>query len=368
MLGSADHEAPRRGAAFFGLIAAWGGLVSVLVAGVVWIFFLHPDARQEQAAAPPPTPETPSEPVVVVEKARPASDQVAAVREPAAEPEVQPAIEPSPESRAQPEPQTQAEPEPPTRAEPTPAETEAPAFWRRHAAAFDASDTRPRIAVVVAGLGLDEAATKLAIQKLPPNVTLSFTPYAGDIARWIAMARFEGHEVMLDLPLEPANFPESDPGPLALMTGAEEGENLRRLDRILARGTSYVGVAARLGSRFTASDSDMRTLLQALKQKGLIYFENHSSDESVGATLAAGLGTYWVENDRFLDDSQVTAEALAARLAQVERIALTRGFAAAMAGPYPVTIRRLADWAAALEARGFALAPVSALVTRAGPV
>ena len=84
--------------------------------------------------------------------------------------------------------------------------------------------------------------------------------------------------------------------------------------------------------------------------------------------MAAGLGTHWVENDRFLDDSQVTTEALSARLAQVERIALTRGFAAAMAGPYPVTIRELGEWAATLEERGFALAPVSALVTLAGPV
>ena len=361
MIGSAGHEASRRGAAFFGLIAAWGGLVAVLAAGVVWIFFLHPDAQQEQANAPPPTPDTPTEPLVVVDEAPPVADDVAGMGEPSAEPEVLPEAEP----QAEPESPTQGEP--PTEAE-APAAAEATPSWRRHAAAFDSSDTRPRIAVVVAGLGLDEAATKLAIQKLPPNVTLSFTPYAGDIGRWIAMARFEGHEVMLDLPLEPADFPESDPGPLALMTGAKEEENLRRLDRILARGTSYVGVAARLGSRFTASDAHMRTLLQALKQKGLIYFENHSSDESVGATLAASLGTHWVENDRFLDDSQVTAEAIAARLAQVERIARTRGFAAAMAGPYPVTIRGLADWAAALEARGFALAPVSALVTLTGPV
>src|SRR3546814_2917386 len=59
-------------------------------------------------------------------------------------------------------------------------------------------DKRPRIAVVLTGLGLSDSATAAAIEELPSAVTLSFSPYARDLERWIALARARGHEVMLD--------------------------------------------------------------------------------------------------------------------------------------------------------------------------
>ena len=336
----------------YALVAAWVLLFAVIASGLVWVFYLHPDAQTAEQDAEEPGLESPAEVPAPTPEA-----EVTAETATAAEPPSEPPAKPEAEASAE---ELSAKLQRPA------AETAAPA-WRRFAAAFDGRDQRPRIAVVVTGLGLNAKATETAVRKLPPEITLSFTPYAEDLSRWITLARVEGHEVMLDLPMEPADFPRSDPGPLALMTEIDDRENLRRLDQILGRGSSYIGVAAMLGSRFSASAPDMRILLRALKTKGLLYLDNGSSKESVSGNLAASLGAVSLSSDRRIDDSQSSAAVIRARLTQIEQLARTRGQALAMASPYPLSIEELLAWAQALEQRGFTLAPVSALAPRPGP-
>src|SRR3546814_15008297 len=139
-------------------------------------------------------------------------------------------------------------------------------------------DRLPRIAVVLTGLGLSYSATQAAIEQLPASVTLSFSPYARGLERWIALARSRGHEVLIDLPMEPTTFPNEDPGPQALLTGLTPQENLDRLDWVLGRGSAYAGVAGSLGSRFTATRAAIEPSLQALKQRGLRYFARRHTE------------------------------------------------------------------------------------------
>ena len=236
--------------------------------------------------------------------------------------------------------------------------------WERYALPFDLADTRPRIAVVISGLGLSQKATESAIRDMPSQVTLSFTPYAKKLQTWIAVARGQGHEVMLDLPMEPATFPKDDPGPHALITSLPPDENMRRLNWILDRGSAYVGLAGSMGSRFAVSREQMRPILATLKSRGLVYLDNRPTERSVAANLAGEIGLPRAVNNRLLDELQASRVAIDARLAQIERIALTEGYAVAMARPFPVTLERLAEWLRDLDERGFALAPLTAVVNR----
>ena len=236
--------------------------------------------------------------------------------------------------------------------------------WERYALPFDLADTRPRIAVVISGLGLSQKATESAIRDMPSQVTLSFTPYAKKLQTWIAVARGQGHEVMLDLPMEPATFPKDDPGPHALITSLPPDENMRRLNWILDRGSAYVGLAGSRGSRFAVSREQMRPILATLKSRGLVYLDNRPTERSVAANLAGEIGLPRAVNNRLLDELQASRVAIDARLAQIERIALTEGYAVAMARPFPVTLERLAEWLRDLDERGFALAPLTAVVNR----
>jgi polysaccharide deacetylase 2 family uncharacterized protein YibQ len=248
---------------------------------------------------------------------------------------------------------------------PAPAPTLAPP-WKRYARPFPAGDTRPRIAIVIAELGLSRAATEAAIERLPPEITLAFNPMAPNLQAWIIKARARGHEVMLDLPMEPLTYPQEDPGPNALLASLGPIENARRLDFILDRADGYVGVASYMGSRFEGAAELIQPVLQTLADRGLLFLANRSGPTSEVPALAESLKLPWLSNDRFLD-IEATRIAIDGRLQQLERLARTHKGAVAMGLGYPVTIERVGAWTETLGAKGIALAPASALVGVAAP-
>jgi polysaccharide deacetylase 2 family uncharacterized protein YibQ len=231
--------------------------------------------------------------------------------------------------------------------------------WRTYARPFDQGDRRPRIGMLVAGLGISESATEAAIQRLPGAVSLAFSPYGLRLAEFAALARAAGHEVLVAVPMEPVGFPLNDPGPQALLTGLAWGENSQRLTWALSRFAGYVGATNVLGptlrgERFSASPEAMRPLLDVLRTRGLLFIDGRP-----GGAAPQGLPARSV--DVVLDDRPTRAE-IEQRLADLERIARERGAALGLSGAGTLALERIAAWAAGVEERGFALAPVSALL------
>lgn len=233
--------------------------------------------------------------------------------------------------------------------------------WQVYSRPFDRADTRPRIAILIGDLGFSVSASNAAIERLPPGVTLAFAPYAEDLQNWIGKARLHGHEVMLQLPMEPLDYPTNDPGPRALLTSLGAGDNLRRLEWLLGRFSGYVGVTNYMGSKFTTSAADMRPILEALRDRGLLFVDSRSSQRSVAWSVARELRMAHAANNRFIDN-EASRLSIDARLEELERIAREHGSAIGIGYPYPVTIERVAAWAGQLERKGLLLAPVSAVV------
>lgn len=232
--------------------------------------------------------------------------------------------------------------------------------WQVYARPFDRADRRPRIAVMIVGLGLSGAATEAAINGLPGAVTLVFNPYAPRLGEWIERARAAGHEVLLSLPMEPANYPRVDPGPQTLLTSLDARQNLDRLQWVLSRVTGYVGVVSAAGSRFTTSKADLLPVLDAIKGRGLMFVDSRTTHQSVAGELAKSIGLPRTTSDLVLDQ-QASRDAIDQRLQQLETVARQSGVAVGITGDvYPVTIERLALWVPGLERKGIALAPVSA--------
>ena len=230
---------------------------------------------------------------------------------------------------------------------------------RAYAAPFDASDRRPRIGVLLAGIGLNGADSEAAINGLPGAVTLAFSPYAQRTAPLLEAARARGHEFLISLPLEPQGSPQHDAGHQALLVSATAEQNLRRLDWSLAQIGGYVGATGALGAlrgeRFAGATQPMRDMLQTLAGRGLLYV-----DPRPGATLPAAVTGRSV--DLVIDMAQQRLQ-IERSLRQLEQIAGERGSALGLAGaPLPVTVGSLAAWAAGLEERGFILAPITALM------
>ena len=161
--------------------------------------------------------------------------------------------------------------------------------------------------------------------------------------------------------MEPSTYPLDDPGPRALLTRLDELENQQRLRWVISRAKGYVGLAAIMGSRFTSSEPHLKPVLREIKDQGLMFLDNQESESSVVARVAKTLGLPHAVNDRTLDDGDVGRLTIDARLAQVERVALSQGASIAIGRPYPVTLQRLGEWAKTLDSRGFELVPITVL-------
>jgi len=233
-----------------------------------------------------------------------------------------------------------------------------------YARPFDAADPRPRIAVVVTGLGMNRAATSLAVG-LPGEVTLAFSAYAEDLDEWMAKARAAGHEALLELPMQPANYPNDDPGPWALLTDVEPEANLARLHRLLARFAGYVGVTDNMGGAFAASEPHLVPVMAELKRRGLLFLDRQAAYAEAPGIIAARVGL-----PRIAADIQIDAEpsraAILSRLNETQDHARRDGAAVAVAEPYPLSLTLVGQWLAGLGAAGIAAAPLTALVATAG--
>jgi polysaccharide deacetylase 2 family uncharacterized protein YibQ len=220
-----------------------------------------------------------------------------------------------------------------------------------------------KIAIVVGGLGISAMATKAALDALPAGVTLGFAPYAGDVGQWVNQARAKGHEVVLEVPMEPFDFPDSDPGPHTLRAIQDEDANIQRLNWALSRFTGYAGVTNLLGQRFLADADALGPVLTYLNRRGLYFFDNGGASQSVLPTVAGQLGMPAAQSGGAVDTIQTALE-IDHRLSELETQARANGSAVGSAFLYPVSIARIAAWARSLESRGFVLVPVSAIVAQ----
>jgi len=224
-------------------------------------------------------------------------------------------------------------------------------------------DSIPRIAIVVGGLGLSQTGTQQAIAKLPADITLAFAPYGGSLDRWMQQARRDGHELLLQLPMEPFDYPDNDPGPHTLLVTHDARELDERLSWLLSRITNYVGVMNYMGARYTASEPALERLMDAVTRRGLMFVDDGSSSRSRASAVATGLRTPLSHADLVIDDVPRPKD-ITARLLQLEGTARAQGIAVGVASALPVTVEHLAKWAKDLEERGLQLIPVSASIDR----
>jgi len=225
-----------------------------------------------------------------------------------------------------------------------------------YAGGFDPHDRRPRVALLLGGLGLSGADTDNAIRQTPPGVTLAFSPYS--VSPDIAQARARGHEIVLSIPMEPAGYPLEDEGPQSLLTSASTDANERKLEWVLSRIQGYAGTTGALGDlkgeRFARSEEQMTRTVFELTARGLYYI-----DPQVGGPGSQGASR---SVDMVIDNASLS-QSIDTNLGSLTRMAVDRGSALGLVGvPRPMTVSRVAIWAEQLETLGVVLVPVSALL------
>lgn len=216
----------------------------------------------------------------------------------------------------------------------------------------------PVVAVVIGGLGVGAAKTADAIMKLPPAVTLAFTPYGADPAKLAERARAQRHEILLQVPMEPFDYPDNDPGPQTLLTTLTAEQNLDRLHWHLSRFQAYAGIANFMGARFTATDVAMQPVIREAAKRGLGYLDDGSSARSTAFSLTTAQSMPFAKADLTIDAVPTSAE-IDRTLVKLETIAKERGLAVGVASALPISIERVAAWSRTLESRGIMLVPLT---------
>jgi polysaccharide deacetylase 2 family uncharacterized protein YibQ len=220
-----------------------------------------------------------------------------------------------------------------------------------------------RIAIVVGGLGVSASVTADAMEKLPGAVTMAFVPYGANLDNLAANARARDHEVLLQAPMEPFDYPDNDPGPQTLLTSLSATQNIDRLQWLMARMQGYVGIASLMGGRFTASDQALSPILREVAKRGLIYVDDGASARSVASQIAGAQNLPFAKADIVIDAVPTPAE-IDHALARLELQAREHGSATGFASASPVTVARIADWAKSVGSRGFVLVPISMVAVK----
>jgi len=222
----------------------------------------------------------------------------------------------------------------------------------------------PLISIVIGGLGIGASGTADAFAKLPATVTFALAPYGTDLEKLAERARADQHELLRQVPMEPVDYPDNDPGPQTLLTSLTSEQNIDRLHWLMSRFQGYVGLMSYMGARFTASEQGLAPVLRDAAQRGLIYVDDGSSSRSIAGQIGGAHNLPFAKTDIVLDTVPTPIE-IDRALARLEMKARDSGVAVGFATAQPATIARIADWAKKVEARGIFLVPITMVAIKA---
>lgn len=217
-----------------------------------------------------------------------------------------------------------------------------------------------RIAIIVGGLGLSQTGTQRAIEELPSEITLAFAASGNSLQRWMQASRRQGHEILLQVPMEPfgSSDPESDPN--TLLVDAPRAKNLERLHEAMASITGYTGIMNHLGGRLLSNVDALEPLLRDVSARGLLFLDDGSSARSTSGTLAKAIDLPHAFADMTLD-GQVETAAILRKLDDLERLALRKGSAIGVASAFDESVQAIRQWVQEASRRGIEIVGVSAL-------
>jgi hypothetical protein len=225
---------------------------------------------------------------------------------------------------------------------------------------------RGRIALIIRGLGVESDLTERAIAQLPQQVAMAFVPYGDDLGSWTQRARQDRHDILLQIPLEPEGYPETDPGPHTLLTSLSIDENLEHLDWLLDRFEGMTGVTNYLGGKFASSPGSFAPMLMELKARDLLYVDDSKAANPTTRQLARQVSLAYSVADVVID-SKRESDAIAQKLSELEAQARETGSAIAVGHAHAATLTAIESWLNSLNDKGLALVPITELTSEPDP-
>jgi len=162
---------------------------------------------------------------------------------------------------------------------------------------------KPIVSFVVNNIGLSKEKTFALIENLPDGISLAFSPYAQDLKQMVDMARADGHETWINLPLETTNYPRKDPGPLSILKNVSEQQNQERLYRLLASASGYTGLITNKNHAYNNEAAITSPSLNEVYTRGMMIFDSKQSSEDFTKALSVKYDAPFGKTDIWLDDT-----------------------------------------------------------------
>ena len=223
---------------------------------------------------------------------------------------------------------------------------------------FTATTGKPTISFVINNVGLSKDKTYGLIEKLPDTISLAFSPYASNTKQMQDMARQNGHEVWMVLPLETKDYPLRDPGPLTLLKNVSEEQNQSRLTKLLTNGSGYAGFISNKDHIFDSETARTSPSINEIYTRGLVIIDSKQSMSNFTKGLTAKYDAPYGKVDMWLDD-ELTPIALNRQIRQMIEIGKAKKSLVVMLNNYPASINALNKFLSASSADDFQLAPLS---------
>ncbi len=177
-----------------------------------------------------------------------------------------------------------------------------------------------KIAIIIYGLGLSPGNTAAAINSLPANVSMSFSPYSSNAAGMIDDAREAGHETLLDIPLQAKNYPLTDPGSMGLLQSNTTDDNRANLQKLLSLNVPVIGFFSINGDAFSVSAPSISLIAAEFKNRGLAFVDGNTE------TIIGEFDMDYLKPDVVIKDGMFK-EQIIASLLDAKKIALKKGVA-----------------------------------------
>ncbi|MBN8530471.1 MAG: divergent polysaccharide deacetylase family protein [Alphaproteobacteria bacterium] len=345
-----DSEQDRKGVVLWGALN--GGALLILVAMLAGHFVGGPGPEKALEYG------LRAEISTAVEKPKPVAPKPE-VEEPTAGGEAMASSESNtPEPKAEASPEAQAPDS--QKHVPTPQGDLSATGWLRYARSSPTRPDAPMVAVIIRGVGISERTAKAAAA-LPAGFTLAVSPYARQAEDTGNRLFASGHELLIDLPMEPGDFPLSDPGSHGLMSFLAPTDAAKRLQWSLERIKPRIGVLFPPKERFSQSAVLLESAMAELKKEETAYIQSTvPGDIDMVSAAAKRAGVDGRNADIVL--GAAGAGGIQENLKRLEQEALAKGSAIGVIYASPVAIRQLGDWSKTLANKGLTLVPASGIL------
>lgn len=212
--------------------------------------------------------------------------------------------------------------------------------WEAYGRKVDVMPMFSKVAVVIKNVGINRNNTNFIIDRLPEEVSLSFSPYTNDLSNFIVKARDKGHETYIDLLLPSRNYAIADNGPKAINFNNNIEDNIALLESLLVQAKVVGGVTINDGVDDVKYSNHIKAILEDIEKHGLMMFDA-TRGKVVDDNNVTGLDR--VKADIIIDHT-FDKDSIVERLELAEDIALKEGSVVVVLDAKPVAVLTVSKW------------------------